>query len=198
MKDTPNKQTGFLTYDMVGFEGFPAGPTDMYYERKNGKLVISEKFRDHRSSLEIVDDGRDIKVQLTEFLEEFFANPMGFIGTPTYGIYDTFMHHDKKIVGTMFTKEEFDIIMEKAIKKINERQARAEESELVSLCREYGLSPEPTGADTTSFWANCITGRPHRMQVSTLSEEWGCGYCRIKGGINELKEAYKKYRGSGK
>jgi hypothetical protein len=49
----------------------------------------------------------------------------------------------------------------------------------MDMLYEYNLDPEPTGDNLHNFEARCPTGRPHYMKVSTRSNEWGCGYCRI-------------------
>ena len=45
----------------------------------------------------------------------------------------------------------------------------------------------PAGQDTTAWMANCPCGGQHWIMISTESIEFGCGYCRRKGGPEELR-----------
>ena len=58
------------------------------------------------------------------------------------------------------------------------------------------LVKRPSGRSPTLWLADC-PGRGHRLHVSTASDQFGCGYCRRKGGPAEL-EALVAERGKEK
>jgi len=45
----------------------------------------------------------------------------------------------------------------------------------------------PAGQNTTAWMANCPCGGQHWIMISTESNSFGCGYCRRKGGPEELR-----------
>jgi hypothetical protein len=73
----------------------------------------------------------------------------------------------------------------------NRREAIAEAERtpppIVLTARELGLAPRPAGHNATAWVANCPSGRGHTIMISATSNEFGCGYCRKKGGPNELR-----------
>jgi hypothetical protein len=58
---------------------------------------------------------------------------------------------------------------------------------IVVAARELGLSPQPAGHDPMAWTATCPTGRNHRLMISAEANEFGCGYCRVKGGPDGLR-----------
>ena len=45
----------------------------------------------------------------------------------------------------------------------------------------------PAGHNPTAWMANCPCGGQHWIMISTESNQFGCGYCRRKGGPEELR-----------
>ena len=67
------------------------------------------------------------------------------------------------------------------------RQARDNETEIVRVARELGLDPVPSGDSPTAWIARCPGQRGrHTLQLSTRNDQFGCGYCRVKGGVDDL------------
>ena len=56
-----------------------------------------------------------------------------------------------------------------------------------SRAEALGLSPRPSGGNPWSWEARC-PGTNHSLMLQAKSGEWGCGWCRRKGGVEELKE----------
>lgn len=56
-------------------------------------------------------------------------------------------------------------------------------SRILAAARDAGLTPEPVGE--RSWVANC-PGTGHTLMLGTSSETFGCGYCKAKGGPDEL------------
>jgi hypothetical protein len=57
---------------------------------------------------------------------------------------------------------------------------------IVEAARSLGLSPRPSGGKPTSWQANC-PGTNHWLMVHAGTGEWGCGWCKRKGGVDELQ-----------
>ncbi len=69
----------------------------------------------------------------------------------------------------------------------NTREAEAQaEAAIIVLARQLGLRPEPAGKSPSAWYADC-PGKSHRLMVSSSANEFGCGYCRVKGGNADLE-----------
>jgi len=66
-----------------------------------------------------------------------------------------------------------------------EAAERANPSPIVLVAMTFELNPRPAGHNPTSWVANCPGGH-HWIMISTSSNQFGCGYCRRKGGPGEL------------
>jgi hypothetical protein len=89
----------------------------------------------------------------------------------------------------LLTKHEFARII-KAIqdeKLAITEQAKSNETPLIEYLRLQNLSPEPSGNNPNSWMANCPCGGQHHIYVVTTEDTWGCGYCKRKGKLPELK-----------
>lgn len=64
-------------------------------------------------------------------------------------------------------------------------KAATNETEIVRVARDLGLNPEPTGEGSAHWRARC-PGTQHQLLIGAGSGQFGCGYCRVKGGVNEL------------
>jgi hypothetical protein len=73
----------------------------------------------------------------------------------------------------------------------NSRAAQKEqdqhEAPIIKMARELNLNPKPAGHNNTAWIADCPR-RSHWIMISPSLNEFGCGYCRRKGGPKELKE----------
>lgn len=56
-------------------------------------------------------------------------------------------------------------------------------SRILAAARAAGLVPGPVGEN--QWVANC-PGAHHSLMLGTRSETFGCGYCKVKGGCEEL------------
>ena len=75
----------------------------------------------------------------------------------------------------------------------NRKKAQENEIELIRVARELGLSPYPTG-DYPDQWAAHCPGRNHPIYITTKENYFFCGWCRRKGGVEELKKFVKERR----
>ncbi len=99
------------------------------------------------------------------------------------------------ITAGVLNQEQFNEItggIEREIKD-NCDEALKNESPIINAARELGISPSPAGVGSHQWSANC-PGTSHSIWISTLSNTFGCGYCRRKGGPEELIEFVKLRR----
>lgn len=120
----------------------------------------------------------DEKTILSEFLFNFLCN------APFYG-------NPYLVESDWFTYDEFAQLKAKSNEIIRKRKEeirqQGKDNTLIQYCESKGLNPEPEG-EPNSWLANCPSGGKHHIMISTSSDQWGCGYCRKKGGLEELKE----------
>jgi hypothetical protein len=57
---------------------------------------------------------------------------------------------------------------------------------IIELANELGLNPRPAGHNSSAWVADCPR-RSHFLMLSSSLNEFGCGYCRRKGGPAELE-----------
>jgi hypothetical protein len=71
---------------------------------------------------------------------------------------------------------------------------RRQEAPIIKVARELDLYPRPAGINNSAWMANCPQGGNHWLMISADHNEFGCGYCRRKGGPQELRAFYDEYR----
>lgn len=54
------------------------------------------------------------------------------------------------------------------------------------VARKLGLFPQPTGTGPDLWQARC-PGAGHPLYVNAEVNEFGCGWCRCKGGVKDLR-----------
>ena len=132
-------------------------------------------------SLEIIDE-------LKDFLITILSDLNNFVGIPEY------------VQSEIFPKAAFDEMFKQAIVLKNKKYDLAKElnteNELIKYCKSIGLNPEPEGSIPTNWVANCLSGGQHHIMISTISNQWGCGYCKRKGDINSLREWHESRKTS--
>ena len=74
-------------------------------------------------------------------------------------------------------------------RKAAEDRQRGGEAPIIRLARQLKLSPTPAGTSEHAWLANC-PGRGHALMLAPLTNQFGCGYCRQKGGPRELQALY--------
>jgi hypothetical protein len=90
----------------------------------------------------------------------------------------------------IFTQQEFDKIISdiKIPKTIEKAKATQKITQLISFLEQQQLNPKPTGFNENSWTASCPSGGNHFIQIVTTNDQWGCGYCKRKGGKEELEK----------
>ncbi|QFU01037.1 hypothetical protein FIU83_05250 [Halomonas sp. THAF5a] len=77
----------------------------------------------------------------------------------------------------------------------NRQEAEVQsQAPILVLARRLGLRPEPAGRSPSTWYADC-PGKSHRLMVSSRSDQFGCGYCRVKGGTAELEALAHQRKG---
>lgn len=64
------------------------------------------------------------------------------------------------------------------------------EATIIKMARELGLDPRPAGHDDSAWMASCPQSRNHWIMISPERNQFGCGYCRRKGGPQDLRAFY--------
>jgi hypothetical protein len=155
-----------------------------FYRLEASKLFINITDREglnvSEHTLTVGDFIFDVKGLLSSFLVNYFVSP-GFI------------HQELGYMwSNVFSKKQFDEILMKAneTRSLNLSRARllAEGNDLIQYCYQEGLYPRPEGNDETKWLANCPTGGNHLILISASSNNWGCGYCKRRGGLAELRQ----------
>jgi hypothetical protein len=67
-----------------------------------------------------------------------------------------------------------------------EAMQRGYEAPIIEQARKLGLNPRPAGHNDSAWMADCPR-RSHFIMLSPSLNEFGCGYCRRKGGPVELE-----------
>ena len=67
-----------------------------------------------------------------------------------------------------------------------EAEQRRHEAPIIRLANQLGLNPRPAGHSVSAWIADCPR-RSHTIMLSSSLNEFGCGYCRRKGGLAELE-----------
>ncbi len=73
----------------------------------------------------------------------------------------------------------------------SDRQRDTISAPILDTVRELGLHLEGAGHDPHSWNATC-PGTNHSLVISSRSNEFGCGYCKVKGGVDELRALVAK------
>jgi hypothetical protein len=139
-------------------------------QRQDGsQLAISAQF---------VRRYEDFKSNITFILREHIEAHLPYDGFPSF------------IDSSVLSKAEFEAMIQ-SIKDEKHRQAtmaNAKQTPLIDFLKKNNLYPEPTGNNSHSWVARCPSGGKHFIMVVTKDDKWGCGYCKRKGGLEELKK----------
>ncbi len=141
------------------------------------ELWISEEYADHKEPLFTRPRKGSVHSAGKGLLDLFIRGSVGHRWPSRFdepGIIDEDEFND--IVGII--KEELDQ---------NVRNAEENETEIIKAARELKLSPTPTGTGPFHWRANC-PGTNHHLKIQAETYSFGCGYCRRKGGVEELRD----------
>lgn len=173
----------FLIYDQFILDFY--GYTELAYNISNDLKtlsVISNDLVTRRTDIAtfpIIKEYSTDKNTLEDFLIELFSGRYNFYGEPSY------------VSSDMFSEEEFEVMLQKGMAIITEKEEAAIKqylrSEIISYCTIADLSPFPAGNSPSNWKANCPSGGQHHISISAEKNQWGCGYCHRKGNINDLK-----------
>jgi hypothetical protein len=73
----------------------------------------------------------------------------------------------------------------------NRQKAEKRETEIIKVARELGLSPEPTSTGP-DYWQATCPEKNHPLYINAAADSFGCGWCRRKGGVEELRALVKE------
>ena len=182
----------FVTFEQV-IMSFPCYETSLFYFFNSetqlsilriDRSVVDENDVKERTILFPISKPfiNEISI-LKEFLVHLFSYSGSCYGWPCY------------TKSELITTEDFDLILKEGNNNIdkrkNENREKNKKHPLILFCTEKNLSPEPQDHSPDSWIAKCPSGGKHHIMISTSSPSnhlWGCGYCKKKGGLDELKQ----------
>lgn len=187
------KHKHFVTFNQVHFMGFDCFETSISYHfisktelsilRIDQSLFGSCYNTEKTIVFQLDDVVKDEISGLKEFLTDLFSFSGNLDGNPFF------------LESEMISEKEFYKIKKRGSERMVERKNKIKEigqnHPLIIYCTEHKLYPEPEGHSPYNWKANCPSGRQHHIMISTSSPEehsWGCGYCKKKGGLEELKQ----------
>ena len=92
------------------------------------------------------------------------------------------------IFGGIIKKAAYDKIVGDIERELdaNTSNAREDEAEIVVAARDLDLSPTPGGLTPNHWLARCPETN-HNLHIDAADNEFGCGWCKRKGGPDELR-----------
>jgi len=107
--------------------------------------------------------------------------------------YDGFPCFEKSDV---FTEAEFNSIIDtiKAEKNAIIAETERRETPIIRYLKAVDIPTHPSGNNPNSWVANCPCGGQHHIYIVTIEDTWGCGYCKRKGKLPELKQWIQEIR----
>lgn len=163
--------------------GFPGPETKIYFIHDGQTIKYYKGYlnSDLKDCTLVMEYKLELRMDLHQSLEAFtvyyFSNVTNFFGYP-----DDFK-------GAYISLNQLEKLFKDALWIISDTNRKSIEVkyEIIELLSDLGLNPSPANHNTTAFYARCPTKRGHTMMVSAKSNEYGCGYCRIKGTLAEIK-----------
>lgn len=103
--------------------------------------------------------------------------------------------YPKYSTGELVSESEFNSMITFIKGKSNSIKSKSLENKtpLIEYFEKKNLNPTPAGITEHTWIAICpfSKGR-HFIEISTKTDEWGCGYCQKKGGVKEMKSWLKE------
>jgi hypothetical protein len=119
-----------------------------------------------------------VKENIKFILKEMFDANLLFNGYPKFYKSNT------------FSEEEFEnelIEKLKSEKRLIHEKTKSNQTPLITYLKEQGLAPTPSENHIGSWVAKCPNAKKHFIKITTKNDQWGCGYCKKKGGLKDLK-----------
>jgi len=86
----------------------------------------------------------------------------------------------------IITKSDWNLV-EQEVMKYTASPKMINHSSILTLAKELSLNPTPIIGNKPLFQAQCPS-RNHQLHLHPDKNEWFCGYCKINGGEDELKQ----------
>ena len=121
---------------------------------------------------------QDLKSNLKNILINYIEAHRLFDGYPSF------------IESTLFSESEFSDLIEsvKNEKTTIKNKAVQLRTPFIDFLETMNYNPKPTGNTEYSWEIGCPNSEgKHFLMVSTLNDEWGCGYCNRKGDLEGFK-----------
>ena len=146
--------------------------------------IVTERYQTLRNewNKNLESPIQDISISEKEILKNWLIGllcyPNLFFGYPSY------------YKSEMFSQNEFEELRNQANLIIEVRKKKsiinAKGNKIIQFCDEKNLNARPSLENINSWLANCPSKGSHNIEISTKSNTWGCGYCKISGNLIEL------------
>ena len=153
-----------------------------YFYRVTDDKYIQLAFKMNGGSLRISAQFKllfqNLKANIIFIVKEHIEAHLPYHGFPTF---------QKSVV---FSEQEFNRIIQTMSdeKRAIIALAKAKETPIIQYLKAQGVTCEPSGNNPNSWQANCPCGSQHFIMIVTTEDTWGCGYCKRKGKLPELKK----------
>jgi 6-pyruvoyl-tetrahydropterin synthase len=119
-----------------------------------------------------------VKENIKFVITEMFDANLLFNGYPQFHKSNTFSEKEFKNDLIEKLKNEKRLIYEKT---------KTNQTPLIKYLKEQDLEPNPSETNVGSWVAKCPNGQKHFIMITTKNDQWGCGYCKKKGGLQDLQ-----------
>jgi hypothetical protein len=188
----------FITFEQE-IMSFPCYETTLYFGFESKSTLSILRIDRNIIDKSIVQEGtihfpintvwtNEINV-LKDFLTDLFSYSSNCYGWPYFT--------KSKVISKDVFNHCLNLGIENIRKRKNQIIENGKEHPIILYCTENKLYPEPEDHSPNSWKANCPSGRQHHIMISTSSSSshnWGCGYCKKKGRLEELKQWVKTKR----
>ena len=102
-------------------------------------------------------------------------------------LYSGYLHF---VESPLFTESEFLSLIQSVKSEISgvKYQASQFRTSFIDFLEKMNYNPKPTGNTKYSWTIGCPNAEgKHFLMISTLNDEWGCGYCNKKGDLEDFK-----------
>ena len=186
--NTPEDSFHLLDFDQDVFDGILLGVNQLRYQVNDQTLILHY----YRCRVE-ADPWRQISIPLppNKTLKQTLRLQLFHILTNS----SIMMGFPELVYSEWITQK--DIYRWYELKRflLKRQQAKAapqiNSNPLLKWLAGKKLHPSAEDGNLFSWTANCPSGHRHQIKINSHSNEWGCGYCKIKGQGMEIKTKFK-------
>ena len=170
-----------FTYFII-LEDIDWGAQFYYYYRVTDDNFIQIAYgldnKEHSICAQYQKTNQDLKSNLKKILNNYIEANRFYTG------YFSFVE------SCLFTESEYTCMVNSIKNELKgiKHQASQSKTPFIEYLEKNNFNPKPTGNTKYSWKIGCPNSEgKHFIMISTLNDEWGCGYCNRKGGLEGFK-----------